>query len=392
MLVRIPNYLTYLSLSQHQSPTYGWQRYMFPITVLVEEVPLELVASCEVWIQENLGVLEIYPSKLGSVAHRDLLMVVPLKALTDTPGKFTELEGFFSAVRGTLERVNRREVALNCAGKSLTVGKHPRIMGIINVTPDSFSDGGLHYSVDDAVERAHQMAWDGADIIDVGGESSRPGSDPVDVKEEISRVVPVITRLAQELSIPVSVDTTKSEVARAALDAGAGMINDISGLHWDLKLADLAAEYEVPVVVMHTRGRPKTMQREIHYDSLLSEIIRYLKEGVEIALASGVPEDQIIVDPGIGFGKTLENNLEIMDSLFELSVLGKPILLGASRKSFIGKVLDLDVDQRLEGTLATTLYGIMRGADIVRVHDVKENVRAVRMLEGMMQMEGSASK
>ncbi|RTZ89860.1 MAG: dihydropteroate synthase [Deltaproteobacteria bacterium] len=281
-------------------------------------------------------------------------------------------------------------MTLKCGGKTLKVGRHPRVMGIINVTPDSFSDGGVHYDRESAIDRAHQMVEEGVDIIDVGGESSRPGSNPVEAREELSRVIPIISRLAKELPVPISIDTTKSEVARAALDAGAGMINDISGLHWDLKLAELAAKYEVPVIVMHTRGKPKTMQQEVHYESLISEIIRYLKEGIEVALASGVPESQIIVDPGIGFGKTVENNLEIMNSLFELSVLGKPILLGASRKTFIGKVLDLNVSQRLEGTLATTIYGIVRGADIVRVHDVKENVRAVRMLERMMGIDEEA--
>ncbi len=363
---------------------------MFPVTIFVEEVPLELVEPCEAWVRENLGVLEIYPSKLGSASQRDLMLVIPLKAFTDTPGKYAELGDFFSEVRSALGRVKRKTVALNCGGKTLTLGKRPKVMGILNVTPDSFSDGGAHYGLENALERARQMVEEGADIIDVGGESSRPGSDSVDPWEEMARVTPVVSKLAKDLPVPISIDTTKSVVARAALDAGAGMINDISGLHWDLKLASLAAQYKVPVVIMHTRGKPKTMQEEIHYDSLISEIIRYLKEGIEVALASGIPEDQIVVDPGIGFGKTLENNLEIMDKLYEFSILGKPIMLGASRKSFIGKVLDLDVDQRVEGTLATTLYGILRGADIVRVHDVKENVRAIRMLERMMGFDGEA--
>jgi dihydropteroate synthase len=208
------------------------------------------------------------------------------------------------------------------------------------------------------------------------------------MQEELTRVIPVVSMLAKELPVPVSIDTTKHEVARAALDAGVGMINDISGLHWDLKLADMAAKYKVPVVIMHTKGKPKTMQQAVHYRSLFSDIIRYLEEGIEIALTAGVPEDQIIVDPGIGFGKTAEDNLQIMNRLFEFSVLGKPILLGTSRKSFIGKVLNVDTDQRLEGTLATTIYGILRGASIIRVHDVKANVRAIRMLEQMIVSPG----
>jgi len=360
---------------------------MFPVSVLVEEVPLDLVETCEAWVRSNQGALEIYPSKLGSAAERDLLLVLPFKAFREIPGKFEKISELVLAIKEALKGIRRQEITLNCGGKTLKVGKHPRVMGIINVTPDSFSDGGLHYRVENAIQRAFQMVEEGADIIDVGGESSRPGSDPVEAKVEIGRVVPIISRLARELPVPVSVDTTKSEVAQAALDAGAGMINDISGLHWDLKLADLAARYKVPIVLMHTRGKPKTMQQDIRYTSLISEILRYLKEGIEVAMASGVPEDQIIVDPGIGFGKTLENNLEIMNNLFELSVLKKPIMLGASRKTFIGKVLGLDVDQRLEGTLATTAYGIMHGADIVRVHDVKENVRVIRMLNRMMGLD-----
>jgi len=387
MLIRVQGYLTYLSLSQRHSLAYGWQRLMFPVSVLVEEVPLDLVETCEAWVRSNQGALEIYPSKLGSAAERDLLLVLPFKAFREIPGKFEKISELVLAIKEALKGIRRQEITLNCGGKTLKVGKHPRVMGIINVTPDSFSDGGLHYRVENAIQRAFQMVEEGADIIDVGGESSRPGSDPVEAKVEIGRVVPIISRLARELPVPVSVDTTKSEVAQAALDAGAGMINDISGLHWDLKLADLAARYKVPIVLMHTRGKPKTMQQDIRYTSLISEILRYLKEGIEVAMASGVPEDQIIVDPGIGFGKTLENNLEIMNNLFELSVLKKPIMLGASRKTFIGKVLGLDVDQRLEGTLATTAYGIMHGADIVRVHDVKENVRVIRMLNRMMGLD-----
>ncbi len=387
MLIRVQGYLTYLSLAQRHSLAYGWQRLMFPVSILVEEVPLDLVETCEAWVRSNQGALEIYPSKLGSAVERDLLLVLPFKAFREISERFEEISELVSAIREALKGIRKRETTLNCGGKTLKVGKRPRVMGIINVTPDSFSDGGLHYRVENAIQRAFQMVEEGADIIDVGGESSRPGSDPVEAKVEIGRIVPIISRLSRELLVPISVDTTKSEVAQAALDAGAGMINDISGLHWDLKLADLAARYKVPIVLMHTRGKPKTMQQDIQYTSLISEILRYLKEGIEVAMASGVPEDQIIVDPGIGFGKTLENNLEIMNNLFELSVLKKPIMLGASRKTFIGKVLSLDVDQRLEGTLATTAYGIMHGADIIRVHDVKENVRVIRMLNRMMGLD-----
>ncbi len=384
MLIRIPDYLSFVSLSKAFFQIHGWQRNMFPVSVLVEEVSLKLVEGCEAWVQKYQGVMEVYPSKLGDTSQRDVLLLAPLKAFLEGASEDENVISLLSAVQEAFGRVKKREKILNCGGKPLAVGRRPKIMGILNITPDSFFDGGKYSGLESAIARAHQMVKEGADVIDVGGESSRPGSDPVEVKKEINRVVPVVSRLAKELDVPISVDTTKSEVAWAALDAGAGMVNDISGLHWDLKLGELAARYGVPVVIMHTRGKPKTMQENIQYQSLISEIIRYLGEGVEAALASGVAEDQIIVDPGIGFGKTVAHNLTIINKLFELSVLGKPILLGASRKSFIGKVLGLEVGQRLEGTLATSIYGIIRGADILRVHDVKENVRVVRMLERMM--------
>jgi len=384
MLIRVPDYLTYVSLSRENSAAYSWQRNVFPVTILIEEIPVSLIEPCQGWIQRNQGVLEVMRSKTGDASQRDLLVMAPFKAFLERCEGFEVLSSILSEARGILERIKKKEITLTCAGKDVKVGKRPCIMGILNVTPDSFSDGGAHFKIENAIERAHQMVEDGADIIDVGGESSRPGSDPVDTREELVRVIPVVSRLAKELNVPVSIDTTKHEVARAALDAGAGMINDISGLHWDLKLADMAAKYKVPVIIMHTRGKPKTMQQAIHYHSLFSEIIRYLREGIEIALAAGVPEDQIVVDPGIGFGKTPDDNLRIMNGLYEFSVLGRPVLLGTSRKSFIGKVLDADTNKRLEGTLATTIYGLLRGADIIRVHDLKENARTIRMLEQMM--------
>jgi len=384
MLIRIPDLLTFMFLVQRMTPAYSWRRNMFPVSVRVEEVPMRLMEACEAWIQSNDGIMQVNPSKLGDTAERDLVLMAPYKAFMNTEVGPVELRKLLTEIRDTLNGIRRREVVLNCGEKSLRVGRSPRLMGILNVTPDSFSDGGAHLREEDAVRRALEMVEEGVDILDVGGESSRPGSDPVDAREEMERVLPVIRRLSKEVEVPISIDTTKSEVAQAALDAGAGMINDISGLHWDKKLAELAARYRVPVVIMHTRGKPKTMQQDIHYRSLISEIIRYLQEGISVALEAGVPEDQIVVDPGIGFGKRLDDNLMIMKHLYEFSVLGKPILLGASRKSFIGQVLDVEVNDRLEGTLAATLLGALQGADIIRVHDVKENRRVLKMLETMV--------
>ena len=250
------------------------------------------------------------------------------------------------------------------------------IMGILNVTPDSFSDGGKFVDPDDAVKQALRMQDEGADIIDIGGESTRPGAEKVSVDDEIRRVIPVIEALAEKVKVPVSIDTYKSKVAEAAISAGASIINDISGLRFDPNMAMIAAANDVPVIIMHIKGTPENMQDNPEYGELISEILNYFFEGISIAKRAGVRDDMIIVDPGIGFGKTVEDNLEIIRRLDEFAALGKPVLLGHSRKSFIGKLLgDLPADERVEGTAAVTAIGIFNGANIIRVHDVKEMKR-----------------
>ncbi|AEE96358.1 dihydropteroate synthase [Mahella australiensis] len=257
-------------------------------------------------------------------------------------------------------------------------GKRTYIMGILNVTPDSFSDGGHFYDIDSAVAQARQMVEEGADIIDVGGESTRPGFKPVSTDEEINRVVPVIQRLARELDIPISIDTYKAKTAIAAIEAGADMINDIWGFKADMNMAAVAAKYKVPICLMHNKN-------EAVYNNLIEDVLTELKQSIDIALNAGVDTGNIIVDPGIGFGKTWEHNLAIMRHLEEFKRLDYPILLGTSRKSFIGKVLDLPVDDRLEGTLATTVVGIVKGVDVVRVHDVRPNKRVAVMTDAMVR-------
>jgi dihydropteroate synthase len=262
--------------------------------------------------------------------------------------------------------------------------QRPCIMGILNVTPDSFSDGGNFLLRDAAVERALKMESDGADIIDVGGESTRPGAEKISIKEEIQRVVPVIEEITKRVHIPVSIDTYKSAVAEAAVSAGASMINDISGLRFDPRMPSIAALHKIPVVIMHIKGTPENMQKNPVYKALIPEIMDYLREGIEIAIEAGIPEDRIIIDPGIGFGKTVEHNLEIIKRVHEFEGLGKPILLGHSRKSFIGRVLeDLPVTDRLEGTAAAAAIGIFNGANILRVHDVKEMVRVAKTADAI---------
>ncbi|MBI5098620.1 MAG: dihydropteroate synthase [Nitrospirae bacterium] len=257
-------------------------------------------------------------------------------------------------------------------------------MGILNVTPDSFSDGGKYFDKDSAVEQALRMQDEGADIIDIGGESTRPGAEKISVKEEINRVVPVIEALANKVNIPISIDTYKSVVAEAAILSGASIINDISGLRFDPEMPHVAARHNVPVVIMHIKGTPKNMQKKPVYKSLMPEITDYLREGVEIARNAGVADDKIVIDPGIGFGKTIEHNLEIIKKLNEFSGLEKPILIGPSRKSFIGRILgDLPVTERLEGTAAAVAIGIFNGANIIRVHDIKAMAHVARIADAI---------
>jgi len=254
------------------------------------------------------------------------------------------------------------------------------IMGILNVTPDSFSDGGLFSDVNTAVDHAKTMVAQGADIIDVGGESSRPGSQVVSEKEELARVLPVIRRLVRELKIPISIDTYKPTVAKECLKEGVHLINDITGLN-DPKMAKLAAEYNVPVVIMHMKGTPKIMQENPVYGDVVAEVKTFLKERVALAHNAGVVD--VIVDPGIGFGKTLKHNLEIIKRLGEFTDLGCPLLVGPSRKSFIGQLTGFPANDRIEGTLAVVAVAIMNGADIVRVHDVKECKRVVQVVDAI---------
>lgn len=247
----------------------------------------------------------------------------------------------------------------------------PRLMGVLNVTPDSFSDGGRFFSVDTAVVHARQMVAQGADLLDVGGESTRPGAPPVSGQEELDRVLPVIEALRREIDVPISLDTTKSDVAAAAVAAGAEFVNDVSGLTFDPAMAATVAASGAGLFVMHTRGRPETMQADTHYHDLVGEVMASLRRSVAAALAAGVAPERIAVDPGIGFGKDVAGNLELLRRLHDFSELGRPILLGTSRKSFIGRVLGQDDPlARQVGTLATVVLGVAGGARLFRVHEV----------------------
>lgn len=264
---------------------------------------------------------------------------------------------------------------MKIGNKEFKIGERTYIMGILNFTPDSFSDGGKFDNVDVAIEHVKKMIDDGADIIDIGGESTRPDHTPVEEEEEINRVVPMIKAIRKKFDIPISIDTYKAKVAEKALEAGANLINDIWGFKKEKDIAKVAAKYDVPCCLMHNRDNKD-------YKNLIEDILEDLKESIKIAKEAGVRDENIILDPGIGFGKTYEQNLDTMNKLEKLKVLGYPILLGTSRKSMIGLTLDLPVEERVEGTVATTVIGIMKDAcDFVRVHDVLENSRAAKMAD-----------
>ena len=343
---------------------------------------------------EATGALEMWLS-LDERALRQVVETLRSPALADALTLAEELAAALARSHGFVSpscRIGSHEFAWD---------ERTYVMGIVNVTPDSFSGDGLladgagvsEQDIERAVAQGLQMLAEGADILDIGGESTRPGAKPVDAAQELARVLPVIRRLAAETDAPLSVDTYRAAVAAAALEAGADLVNDVWGLRMDAEMGRVVAAHGVPVVIMHNRSKPRDAAQEarlggryvgVHYDNLIGDVLRELRDQVEQALACSIAEDRIIIDPGIGFGKTIEQNLALLDQIGELRVLGYPILLGPSRKSFIGYTLDLPPEERLEGTLATLVAGVLRGgAQIVRVHDVRPAVRAVRMTDAI---------
>ncbi len=297
--------------------------------------------------------------------------------------QYPDLGALRQSIKDAIKNISRTHYAIRCRKQKLILGKRTLLMGVLNVTPDSFSDGGVFFDQEKAISRGLGMVEEGVDIIDIGGESTRPGSKPVELEEELRRVIPVIESLQKEVDVPISIDTYKSGVAQRAIEAGAQIINDISGLHFDPKLAQVAAREDTPLVLMHIRGTPETMQKDVRYSSLFAEIIRYLKDSIHVAESAGLDPGQIIIDPGIGFGKTVEDNLLILKHLYEFRVLGKPILLGTSRKSFIGKILNTETENRLEGTLSSIAIGVLNGAHIIRTHDVLEAKKAIAVADAV---------
>lgn len=288
----------------------------------------------------------------------------------------------------TLKNYQREKFLLDLGRYRLNLARKAYLMGIVNLTPDSFSGDGFYPSTIDhrpttyVIDFVEKMIKDGADIIDIGGESSRPGAKPVSVKEEISRTIPVIRALAKKIKVPISIDTYKPEVARSALDNGASLVNDITGLR-NSNMAKIITKYKAAVVIMHMQGNPRTMQRNPRYSSLIDEIIEFLSQAIDKALDAGIDREKIIIDPGIGFGKSLEHNLEILKRISEFKVLGRPILVGPSRKSFIGKILDAEPQKRIFGTVSSCMLAAKNGARMFRVHDVKAVKQALKIFQAI---------
>lgn len=358
--------------------------------VKIENVPLKaaiilkeemLARGGEAAVNKGVAALSVDETDvllLGTLAqYRSLLKVLAIQ-----PFRLKQVGEAIAKALGEAEPKARRR-QWRCREHIITLGDRTLVMGILNVTPDSFSDGGRYFEIEAALAHARRLVADGADIIDVGGESTRPGSESVGVEEELRRVLPVVKAIVEEFPrVPVSVDTYRSRVAEACLAAGASIVNDISGFQEEPEIAVVAARYGAGAVLMHRQGCPKEMQVNPHYEDVIPEIIDYLRTSVRIAEDAGCSLESLVIDPGIGFGKNFEHNLEVLRRLSELRALGLPILLGTSRKSFIGRILDLPPSERVEGTIATVVMAIAQGAvDIVRVHDVKEVARAIRVAD-----------
>ncbi len=331
-----------------------------------------------------------------SVPATDVLIMGTIKQISSLATKIEKqpfgLNIIARHIRETLDNIVLKEFVLKTSRREIVLGRDTKIMGILNVTPDSFSDGGSFYSPEKAIEHGLQMVEEGADIIDVGGESTRPGSRSVPVNIELKRVVPVIKGLIKKIKIPVSIDTKKARVARQAMEAGAEIINDISALNGDKDMADTVRKKRAALVLMHMKGQPSNMQkRNLEYDNLMGDIADYLKERTEKAVKAGIDKDSIVIDPGIGFGKTAQDNYKIIKRLSELKALGMPIMIGTSRKSFIGKITGEEPRERIEGTAATVTAAIMSGCHIIRVHDVAAMKKVAAITDAIIH-EGQVIK
>jgi dihydropteroate synthase len=346
------------------------------INILLEDQPCKIANIIK---QEMLSVGGDAAVARGSVSCSvpvsNILIMGTLKQISELVKKIDKqpfgLNLIARNILKILKNISQNEYVLKTFRREINLGKKTLIMGILNITPDSFSDGGLYCSQQKAVERGLQMVDEGADIIDIGGESTRPGAESIEASVELKRVLPVIESLVRQVKIPISIDTTKAKVAKLALASGAEIVNDISALHGDKKMAKTISDEGAAVILMHMRGNPRNMQKgNLVYNNLMGEVTDYLEKSSEKALKAGIEKDCLVIDPGIGFGKTPEDNYKIIKNLSQLKELGMPVMIGTSRKSFIGKATGGEPEQRLEGTAATIAAAIMNGCHIVRVHDV----------------------
>jgi len=366
------------------------------LAITLKGLPADQSAILLTCIRSTQIGAEQHPAPISLSPREQAIAPVSEIVLTGTPDQLRRLSPLLArepripaslaqTIDSLLDNYLRSDYKIDCRGKVLDLGSRTHIMGILNVTPDSFSDGGLYADPARALAHARDMVSQGADIIDIGGESTRPGADPLTEEEEANRIIPIIERLSSELMVPVSVDTYKSSVAKKALEAGASIVNDISGLRFSPDMARTISAYEAAVVIMHIKGTPRDMQVNPVYGDVIGEIMDHLEESVTIALTAGIVRNRIMIDPGIGFGKTLEHNLTILERLDEFRALGFPIVLGTSRKRFIGTVLDIaEPKDRIEGSAATVALGIQRGARIVRVHDVVYMAKVARMTDAIV--------
>ncbi|QGU00513.1 Dihydropteroate synthase [Candidatus Syntrophocurvum alkaliphilum] len=369
-------------------------KYMSPKAVhrliMLKDIPCRLANIIKQEMLSKGGEAAVSRNSIYAEGTTDILLMATLKQYSIIIEKlkiqpFKKMQEIAVDIEYILKTIDQRASAIELAnGSILELGNRTLIMGILNVTPDSFSDGGNYLNPETAVKRALKMVEQGADIIDIGGASSRPNSTIVDEQEELNRVIPVVERLAKE-DIIISVDTFRAKVAEKVLDLGAHIINDIGRLKLDSNLIDILVEKNAPVILMHNRLQ---MGQGEKYNDLISDILIELDESIEIAKQSGLKANKIILDPGIGFGKTVSQNRLIIKKIKELKSLGKPVLIGASRKSFVGKTLDLEVDERLEGSLAIAALAVANGADILRVHDVLETKRIVSMTDAVINENG----
>ncbi len=360
------------------------------INILLENKPCKIANIIKQEMLSVGGDAAVARGSVGnSVSSTDILIMGTIKQITALTRKIAKqpfgLNLISQDLLEVLNNVSQTEFTLKTSRREIPLGHKTKIMGILNVTPDSFSDGGLFYNQQKAIDHGLQMIAQGADIIDIGGESTRPGAAAVSAKEELKRVLPVIREITRQTKIPVSIDTTKADVACEAIAAGAEIVNDVSGGHKDKNMAQTVKEGQVAMILMHMRGKPRNMQKgDLTYNNLMGEIITFLKISIEKAIFTGIEKEYLVIDPGIGFGKTSEDNYRIINNLAELRTLGLPIMIGTSRKSFIGKVTGGEPQERIEGTMATTVASIMNGCHIIRVHDVAAMKKIVAVTDAIL--------